>query len=403
MDREDMEKEFLNNLERILTGEEIELSPAMTEDCRTALDFAREMIRLRVAPSPVFQERLKDKLLHKLDKQKTAAPAEKQGSFWERLGETWRKPVWRTVTVTLLVALVTVGIMGRVGVFTRFVPPPTEIPPPIIEIPPPVLEPTPSPAPPPTPAPAPAPRPQAPIEVMAATERESYLPGEEIVIEFSFKNTTDEPHEIAPFPPEIEILGKGPHDEVVRSFLAGNLFKLLESGEVVKYELTWDQLDSLGQRVDYGYYQLMIPEFPPRLNGFYILPAEGVINKRVKIDESQTVNGVTCIWEQVMLRPGGLSFQAVIVPPGYDYETITRHDPESPPELPPLPVAEYQVDDNPAIDAGLPSIIDPIKGGIRYVWHTPVPVANGSKELSFTVTRFGELEGPWEFSIPLEP
>ena len=392
----DMEKQFLENLERILAGKDLKVSGAIDDDCRAALDFAKEMVELHVAPSTSFKAQLRERLLRRLGEQEARAPAEKRKSFWGWLRDLWRdKPVWRTVTVTLLVALVAVSVMGRMGVFTQFAPPP------VINIPPPAPAPAPTPA--PAPAPTPAPRPQTPIEVMATTDRESYLPGEDIAIEFSFKNNTHEPYEIASFPPEIEILGKGPHDEVVRSFPAGNLFQLLDSGEVVRYELTWNQLDSLGEQVDYGYYQFMIPEFPPKLNGFYILPPEGAIDKRVRIEESQTVNGVTCIWEQVMLRPGGVNFYVIIVPPDYDYEALTQHDPERPPELPSLPVAEYRVNDNPTIDAGLPTIIDPIKEGIRYVWYTPVPLANGSKELSFTVTRFGELEGPWEFSIPLEP
>jgi len=401
MDREAMEREFLDNLERILTGEAIEFSPAITEDCRSALGFARQMIRLHLSPSPLFQSRLKEKLLKKLDEQK-AAPAEKEGSFWERLGETWRKPVWRTVTVTLLVALVTVGVMGRMGAFTQFAPAPVEAPPPLILIPsPPAPEPSPAPA--PMPAPTPMPMRPPPLEVTAIAERESYLPGEAIAIEFTFENTTDEPYEIAPYPPQIEILGKGPQDETVRSFPAGNLFKRLESGEIVRYELTWDQLDDRGRQVDYGYYQLLLPEFPPRLNGFYILPPEGVFDERIKIGESQTASGVTCTWEQVMLRPGGLSFYAVIVPPGYDYEALTRYDPSSPPPSPPpLPEAEYRIDDAPPVDTPSPSIIEPLEEGIRYVWLTPVPVSNSSRQLSFTITRFGDIEGPWQFQLPLE-
>ncbi len=407
MDREAMGKEFLDNLERILVGEEVEFSPAMTEDCRSALGFARQMIRLRVAPAPLFQSRLREKLLRKLDETHQATPAEEGGSFWERLAETWRRPVWRTVTVTLLVALITVGVMGRMGAFSRFAPP-EEAPAPLIEIPPPQApEPTPSPEPAPAPAPIPAPTPlpikPPPLEITATAEKEAYLPGEAVTIEFTFENTTDEPYEIAPYPPGIEVLDTGPQEEAVRSFPAGNLLERLEAGETVSYELTWDQLDNRGEQVDYGYYQLLLPEFPPRLNGFYILPAEGVFDERIKVGESQTVNGVTCTWEQVWLRPGQLSFFAVIVPPDYDYAALTQYDPAGPPPPPPpLPVAEYQVDDAPPVEIPSPSIIDPFEEGIRYVWQTPVPIPRSRRQLSFTITRWGDIEGPWQFQLPLE-
>ena len=40
--------------------------------------------------------------------------------------------------------------------------------------------------------------------------------------------------------------------------------------------------------------------------------------------------------------------------------------------------------------------------GQEYVWMMSIPVPKGTKELTFIITRFGDVEGPWEFKIPVE-
>ncbi|MFO8143479.1 MAG: hypothetical protein R6T78_02250 [Dehalococcoidales bacterium] len=120
MDKKDMERDFLNNLESVLQGKEIE--PGLNEDSRSALDFARRMLSLRVNPSPLFRDTLRNRLLQKIEKKEREAEHEMEGSFWERLWENWKQPVWRTVTVGLVSALVIVVIMSYSGVFTYFTP-----------------------------------------------------------------------------------------------------------------------------------------------------------------------------------------------------------------------------------------------------------------------------------------
>lgn len=260
----------------------------------------------------------------------------------------------------------------------------------------------------PTPAPTPPspPRtlPRFPAEFieMNATTAKSYLPGEEVVIEFSFKNITDEPFEIDPFPPDIEIIGRFRHqDELVCLFPAGTETKSLEPQEVISHTVMWDQRDDQGQPVDCGAYWFRIMGGGTLVDAasfvVFILPPEGVMEKTIEVNESQTVNSVTFILEQVRLSAYGAMFIAF----NADYKL--DEDPETPP--PPLKeiLAEYsfgggtrEADSACAIGGG--SELE----GAEYVWKFSVPVPNGTKELTFTITKFGDQEGPWEFHIPLQ-
>jgi hypothetical protein len=145
--------------------------------------------------------------------------------------------------------------------------------------------------------PSPAP-PQISVEADASLDKDAYLPGEDIVIEFSFKNVTTETFELAPFPPQIEIMRPSPYDEPVRSFPAGAESKSLAPDEVVSYTLTWDQRNDQGQQVAYGHYYLKLL-FVSRYLQLLILPAEGVIERTIEVNESLTVNDITFTLERV--------------------------------------------------------------------------------------------------------
>lgn len=260
----------------------------------------------------------------------------------------------------------------------------------------------PPPPPKPAPGPSPAPRHVEFIEMNATTDKGTYLPSEEVVIDFSFKNITAEPFEVAPFPPDIKIVGHGPYDELVRLFPAGTEAKSLEPGEAANYIVTWDQHDDLGQQVDYGYYWFRIPGGgtlvdKASLDGVFILPPEGVMEKTIEVNKSQTVNGITFILERVELFARGPRFYALNVPPDYSFPPTS---PDLP--LPPMAHAEYSLDSGPAKEARSAGIISPREKGIEYVWYMSVPVPNGTKELTFTIAGFGDLEGSWEFQMSLE-
>ena len=103
------------------------------------------------------------------------------------------------------------------------------------------------------------------------------------------------------------------------------------------------------------------------------------------------------------LTATGARFYAFATPPGYS-------PPERPgPDIPPLPHpppemvrvhAEYTVD-GVSRDAGY-SGIGSENDGIRLIWDNLDPIPSDAKELTFIITRFGDVEGPWEFKVPLE-
>jgi len=117
----DEEREFIENIERLLAGEEVTVDKDMSEDYRTAFDFARKLTESRADPSPVFQQQLKDRLLLQLTKREMETRQKvKLSSIWEFLGNLVpRSPVWRTAAATIVVVLVTVGVLWRTGMFTQ--------------------------------------------------------------------------------------------------------------------------------------------------------------------------------------------------------------------------------------------------------------------------------------------
>jgi len=115
----DMEKEFSENIDRILAGQEVKVSADIDDDCRTALDLAQKLIRLRAVPSPSFKAQLKERLLSRLSEEeetKVKTTEVKRNWFWEALGRLVpRQPVWQRVTITLLVAVVAGGVIWGQG------------------------------------------------------------------------------------------------------------------------------------------------------------------------------------------------------------------------------------------------------------------------------------------------
>ena len=360
----DMEKEFLENIDQMLAGEEVKIGADVSDDYRAVLDFAQKLVRLRVIPSPSFKAQLKERLLQKLSEEETEALAS------------------AVTTTALVLALAVVGVVWHWGGLSTPPPAPVPVAPKGI----------------PTPTSVPAPRPAKLIAMEATTEKSAYLPGEEITIEFSFKNITPDIFEIEPFPPEIEIMKAGPDDQTVCRFPAGTEAKSLEPDEVVTYTLTWDQSNDQGQQVDYGHYQFFIPgggtlDDKGTVGGVFILPEEGVIERTINVNESQTVDGVTFLLERVELTTRGPRFY------------VFNADYSFPDKPPPEVYAAYRLDKEPVRESGPVNIVSGSSNldGMEYVWWMSVPVPKSARVLTFVITRFGDMEGPWEFPIPLEP
>ena len=135
MDREvDIEKEFSENIDRMLAGEEVKVSAAMDDNCRTALDFAQKLVKLHAVPPLSFKAQLKERLLLKLSE--AEATSAKKNWLWDGLRHlvprsmmwrardvlTWglmsRQPTWKTVIAGVLAVALIAGLVIAVPSLT---------------------------------------------------------------------------------------------------------------------------------------------------------------------------------------------------------------------------------------------------------------------------------------------
>jgi hypothetical protein len=406
MMEEDMNcKEIVELLTAYLDGEvtpeekaHIEAHLPECSKCRAELealsatqDDLRGMMRL-MAEEVSTPDKVWDRVRARLDT---------KDSWLDGLRRILASKTWQVATVTA--AVVVIAVVAAVWQFGG------------VGQAPPIPEPTPTPTPSPTPPP-PMPAPLPALQVSAVPSQNSYLPGEKIDIEFSFSNTdTDELITVTPFPPEIQIMSPRPY-EVVRSFAYGEQELKLEPGERMTYNLTWDQLDDNEKQVAPGWYYVDVNEITATrasrmtqwsfgtIAKLLIRYPQGAMEKSIELNQSQTVNGLTITLKHVELTATEARFYAFTIPPGYS-------PPEQPePDIPPLPHppppemvpvhAEYAVD-GVTKDAGY-SGIGSEGDGIRLIWDNLDPVPSDAKDLTFTITRFGDIEGPWEFKVPLE-
>jgi len=122
------QREFLDNIDKLLVGKDIEDNEGMSEEYRSTIQFARKLTDASVKPSPEFKERLKKRLVLQLVNQAVAEREKvRSNGFWEVLQNLVpQSPVWRTAAATLVVAIVAVSVMWRTGMFTETVMPESE-------------------------------------------------------------------------------------------------------------------------------------------------------------------------------------------------------------------------------------------------------------------------------------
>jgi hypothetical protein len=251
------------------------------------------------------------------------------------------------------------------------------------------------------------------------TDKSAYLPGEHAAIDFSIENVSGRTVQIAPFPPEVRTI-RPPTDREIRAFPAGMAVKSLEPKEVANVALTWDQRDDRGQRVGDGYYRLLIgpidmgerSETQEMSESVWLLvvPAEGVLEKTLEVNESQAVNGVTITLERLELTATGTAFYAFHVPPDYrQFEPPVAPGKEQTPGLEPPPPwmmelhawAKYSLDGGPAKVAGW-SGLGFHEDGLSLSWTMLGPVPRGTQELMLIIAKLGDWKGPWHFLVSLE-
>ena len=114
------EQEFLENIDRLIAGEEVGISDDADEDLRATIEFSRRLSDIHSGPSPEFKNGLKARLLMKLTEQDVAARQKTENNrLWDILGNLIpQSPVWRTATVTVVMVIAVVSVLWRTGMFT---------------------------------------------------------------------------------------------------------------------------------------------------------------------------------------------------------------------------------------------------------------------------------------------
>ncbi len=253
----------------------------------------------------------------------------------------------------------------------------------------------------PTPVPAPGPTPSIRFDRIPDVISPY---GERAEINLSFTNEASEPRTISPFPPEIKIIelpDVKPPGIVVRAFPVGNDELELQPGESASYLVNWDQKDDSRKQVLPGWYSVEVTLATRRGSAarVLVLPPEGVMEKTIEVNQSQTVNGITITLERVELTATGMKMYAFNTPPDYNL-------PQGPMLPPPMFMihaeAEYSIDGG-AVKQTFPSGIRFFDNGVRHTWDEYLdPVTKNAKELIFRITKLGDWVGPWEFRIPLQ-
>ena len=247
------DKEFSEQIDRLLAGQEVEVGEDVSEDFRTAIQFANKLKRLGDQPSPVFKDQLRRRLLLEMAEKEATAEAKKvrRTSFWEVLiNLVPRSPIWRTATATVAVAVLAAVVFWGSGIF--------------IQAPEQTSEGGSAPA----TAPAPKVTPEGPPVAMldsgavlnlepVVEETKVYITGEEIKIDLVFSNITSESVTVPSFPPVIQI-SRADTGVVVRSFEHGTERAELISSAKLGYTLVWDQLDDGGKQVEPGRYLIIV-------------------------------------------------------------------------------------------------------------------------------------------------
>jgi hypothetical protein len=227
------EKQFSENLDRLLAGQQAESLP--DRDDEKALAFARKMAVLRPAPRAEFKSRLKATLLQKL--------AEKEAS--EAARPSWlqtlvRRPAYAIALAAFFIAIVFGGLWAS-GVFN----------------------------------PAQAPFIPTVVQVSADTDKDSYSRGEQVTINVSLKNITTETLNFNEWPPILSLMRESDH-MAAYTFAAGTPGKSLAPGETGMFTLTWNQRDANGNQTAQGRYFIELEDLYYQGTAVKLAPVEPV-------------------------------------------------------------------------------------------------------------------------------
>jgi hypothetical protein len=228
------ESEFTRDVDAMLSGTKPVDDSANSAD----LNFAGKVLEARATPSPTFQSALKRRLVAKLAEIETAEESRKAPSLRDWFAGVFSQRTWQ-VAGALAVIVIAALVVWRTGLFTQG---------PVVT----------------------SPYPTVAVEASAILGKDSYPVGENMGIDFSFKNVSSETL-VFLFPPAFNI---GTLDgQTVREFVVGTTRKSLAPGESVSSSLAWDQRDDGGVQVPAGDYQIVMPNVKLGDAGFLSLPS----------------------------------------------------------------------------------------------------------------------------------
>jgi hypothetical protein len=231
------EDEFTGKIDTLLSGKESKNNIiAEDKEYGSELDFAVKIKENRAEPSELFKSQLRVKLLQKL------AANETKPLFRQWLWSVFTSPVLRQAAVPVAIFVLAIVTMWGLGVFssqpTRNVTnQPGTSEPGIMGT---------------------LPTSTAYLDISAGTQKVSFSSGQEIKLDITLRNNTEETVNIGLFPPETSLVKQNNPAEIIRSFKAGKAILKLQPQEIGTYTLTWDQLDDYGIQVIPGTYEIRL-------------------------------------------------------------------------------------------------------------------------------------------------
>jgi anti-sigma-K factor RskA len=106
------DKLLLENLDRIVSGEQLKDESELDKDTRAALELSREMTSWSKSPSKEFKSQLKARITHQLAQQNKQEAIESGGSeFWDLLHRhRWQFTI-AAVIAAIIVAIITLIVL----------------------------------------------------------------------------------------------------------------------------------------------------------------------------------------------------------------------------------------------------------------------------------------------------
>lgn len=99
-------RRFSEEIDRMLSGEDVRAGNELDEDTRTALDFACWMTTVRPEPSPAFKARLNARMMQKINEQESEA---RRGWFWRLIP---REAAWQAAVAMVLMLVIGGSLWG---------------------------------------------------------------------------------------------------------------------------------------------------------------------------------------------------------------------------------------------------------------------------------------------------